>query len=270
MHQLLPLGLSDEGGSLDRGKSREAFWPTQYELHLQERSILIADDEALFLQSTADLLRQEGYQVDCARDAPEAARLLAEQAYDLLLSDIRMPGNPDLALVQDLPEPNRGLPVILMTGYPSAQTAIRAVNLSVLAYLVKPMEFQDLLVQVRRGVAQRQIQQALTASARRIQAWAGELDQLAQGLGPGGVRLPDVLGVMLGRMGESLLDLKRLVDLGSDGAPACSVQRCPRLDRYDRLLRDGIDTLEKTKGSFKSKVLEDLRLRMSAALGGPA
>lgn len=231
--------------------------------------ILIADDEELFLQSTADLLRQEGYQVDCARDAPEAARLLAGQAYDLLLSDIRMPGNPDLALIQDLPEPNRGLPVILMTGYPSAQTAIRAVNLSVLAYLVKPMEFQDLLEQVRRGVTQRQVQKAITGSARRIHAWAGELDQLAQGLGPsGGVRLPDVLGVMLGRMGESLLDLKRLVDLGWDGAPACSVQSCPRLDRYDRLIRDGIETLEKTKGSFKSKVLEDLRLRMSASLGG--
>lgn len=233
--------------------------------------ILIADDEELFLQSTADLLRQEGFEVDCARDAPEAARLLAGQAYDLLLSDIRMPRNPDLALVQDLPEPNRGLPVILMTGYPSAQTAIRALNLSVLAYLVKPMEFQDLLEQVRRGVTQRRAQRELANSARRIQAWAGELDQLAQGLGPGGgVRMQDVLGIMLGRMGESLLDLKRLVDLGWDGAPSCTVQRCPRLERYDRLLRDGIDTLEKTKGSFKSKVLEDLRLRMSAAVADPA
>jgi CheY-like chemotaxis protein len=232
--------------------------------------ILIADDEELFLQSTADLLRQEGYQVDCARDGQEAARLLAGQAYDLLLSDIRMPGNPDLALVQDLPEPNRGLPVILMTGFPSAQTAIRALNLSVLAYLVKPMEFQDLLVQVRRGVAQRRVQGTLSGSARRIQAWAGELDQLARGMGPGGgVRMQDVLGVMLGRMGESLLDLQRLVDLGWEGAPDCSVSRCPRLERYDRLLRDGIETLEKTKGAFKSKVLEELRLRMSAALGEP-
>jgi CheY-like chemotaxis protein len=232
--------------------------------------ILIADDEELFLQSTADLLRQEGYLVDCAPDGPEAARLLRERTYDLLLSDIRMPGNPDLALVQDLPEPNRGLPVILMTAYPSAQTAIRAVNLSVLAYLVKPMEFQDLLEQVRRGVAQRRVQRELAGSARRIHAWAGELDQLALGFGSqGGVPIKDVLGVMLGRMGESLLDLKRLVDLGWEGGQACTVQRCPRLERYDRLLRDGIETLEKTKGSFKSKVLEDLRLRMGAALDEP-
>jgi CheY-like chemotaxis protein len=233
--------------------------------------ILIADDEVLFLQSTADLLRQEGYQVDCAEDGPEAARLLAEHTYDLLLSDIRMPGNPDLSLVQDLPEANRGLPVILMTGYPSAQTAIRAVNLSVQAYLVKPMEFPDLLEHVRRAVAQRRIQRELSASARRIHAWAGDLDRLAGALGPsGGARVQDVLGIMLGRMGESFLDLKRMVDLGWDGAPACTVERCPRLERYDHLLRDGIETLEKTKGSFKSKVLEDLRLRMSAALVEPS
>lgn len=230
--------------------------------------ILIADDEELFLHSTADLLRQEGYQVDCAGDAVEAARLLEAQPYDLLISDIRMPGNPDLALVQDLPEANRGLPVILMTGYPSAQTAIRAVNLAVFAYLVKPMEFQDLLEQVGRAVAQRRVQQALSGSARRIQEWGGELAQMAQSCGaPGGTRVQDVLAVMLGRMGESLLDLKRMVDLGWDGGQACSVQRCPRLERYDQVLRDGIDTLEKTKGSFKSKILEDLRLRMSSVVG---
>ena len=171
--------------------------------------LLIADDEELFLLSTADLLRQEGYLVDCAMDGHAAARQLREVRYDLLISDIRMPGNADLALLEDLPEPNRDLPVILMTGYPSAETAIRAVNLSVLAYLVKPMEFQDLLVQVRRGVAQRRLQLAVGGSAQRIQDWAG-------GDGPAGHRLrragqragQQLLGAMLGRMGETLMDLK--------------------------------------------------------------
>jgi len=175
--------------------------------------ILMADDEELFLLSTADLLREEGYVVDCAKDGQEAARMLAETPYDLLISDIRMPGNAGLSLIQDLPEPNRDLPVILMTGYPSADTAIQAVNRAVLAYLVKPMEFRELVVQVQRGVAQRRIQRAVAASVRRVQDWAGEMAALAGN--PGGAPVQQVLGAMLGRMGESLMDMKHLVDLGA-------------------------------------------------------
>jgi CheY-like chemotaxis protein len=228
--------------------------------------LLIADDEELFLLSTADLLRQEGYLVDCAMDGEAAARQLREVRYDLLISDIRMPGNADLALAQGLPEPNRGLPVILMTGYPSAETAIRAVNLSVLAYLVKPMEFQDLLVQVRRGVAQRGLQLAVGGSARRIHDWAEEMAQLATGFAaPGTVPVQHLLGAMLGRMGETLVDMKSMVDLSAGlgpGQPACSVTNCPRLETYHQIFREGIAVLEKTKGAFKSRNLEDLRRRM--------
>ena len=236
--------------------------------------LLIADDEEVFLQSTADLLRQEGFEVDCAMDGAEAARLLAANPYDLLLSDIRMPGNLDLALIRGLPElpsPNAGLPVILMTGYPSAETAIRAVNLSVLAYLVKPMEFQDLLVQVKRGVGQKRVQRAAAASAGRIQDWAGEVGQLAAGLriAPGSVPVHQLLGAMLGRMGETLLDMKQLLDLSQGleaGGPICSVQSCPRLESYHQILHEGIEILEKTKGAFKSRNLEDLRRRMESAV----
>ena len=232
--------------------------------------LLIADDEEVFLQSTADLLRQEGYVVDCAADGAEAARRLQEQAYDLLIADICMPGNPDLKMLQDLPEPNRQVPVILMTGYPSAQSAIRAVNLSVLAYLVKPMEFSDLLAQVRLGVAQRRIQLTVAASSRRVQGWADEMARMAGSFGnpAQGVPVPQLLGAMLGRMGETLLDMQHLLDLsGNGGERACSVQNCPRLETYHRIFQEGIEVLERTKGAFKSRNLEDLRMKMEGAVG---
>jgi CheY-like chemotaxis protein len=206
--------------------------------------LLMADDEEVFLLSTADLLRQEGYLVDTVMNGHDAFWRLRETQYDLLISDIRMPGNGDLELIQEIPEPNRDLPVILMTGYPSAETAIRAINRSVLAYLVKPMEFQDLLVQVQRGVAQRRVQQAAADSARRIQDWAGEMAQLASGFGvPGGVPVQRMMGAMLGRMGESLLDMKQLLDLSAGLEPdgkTCSVQHCPRLESYQRIFQEGI------------------------------
>ncbi len=55
--------------------------------------ILLADDEQTFLHSTADLLRDQGYECDCAMDAEEASALMQRTEYDLLISDINMPGN---------------------------------------------------------------------------------------------------------------------------------------------------------------------------------
>src|SRR2546427_200248 len=64
--------------------------------------ILIADDEETFLQSMGALLRREGYACDCVRDAREAAAALEKVAYDLLITDIYMPGNAELEFLHDL------------------------------------------------------------------------------------------------------------------------------------------------------------------------
>lgn len=236
--------------------------------------VLIADDEEIFLLSTADLLRQEGYEVDCAKDACEADRLLQNYPYDVLISDIRMPGNPDLALIRGLPAPNRGLPVILLTGYPSAPTAIEAINLSVLAYLLKPIDFENLLQKVREGVQSRMIRRTMAESSKRIQAWAAELGGLADEISRPGVSdavsVSQMLGLALGRMGETLMDLKHLVDVAAPNKDSdiCPIKSCPRLDAYGRVVQEAIETLERTKGAFKSKELGDLRMKLERTIKG--
>jgi PAS domain S-box-containing protein len=118
--------------------------------------LLLVDDEETFLRSTAALLRREGYECVCASDAATAAKLLREDGYDVLITDIKMPGNIDLELVRELPHIATGVPVILVTGYPSLQTATAAVQLSVVAYLVKPFDFSELLANVRSALAREQ------------------------------------------------------------------------------------------------------------------
>ena len=89
-------------------------------------SILIADDEDTFRQSTAYLLQQRGYKCDCAADGPEALRLFQSNHYDLLVADIHMPGNQDLGLIRRAQQVTGGMPVILVTGYPCLETATRS------------------------------------------------------------------------------------------------------------------------------------------------
>ena len=115
---------------------------------VEPRRILIADDEESFLYSTADILRREGYDCSCAADALAATEMLKEDSYDLLIADIKMQGNSDLEFIKALPQIAEGMPVILVTGYPSLNSAIESIQLPVVAYLVKPFELNELLVRV--------------------------------------------------------------------------------------------------------------------------
>jgi DNA-binding NtrC family response regulator len=114
--------------------------------------ILLADDEEDFLKFTATLLEKEGYTCDCVTDGATAVELLRTRRYDAVISDIRMPGNPDLRVVREANELQDGVPVILVTAYPSMGTAKRAVELPVTAYVEKPVEFQELLSKVRGAI----------------------------------------------------------------------------------------------------------------------
>jgi DNA-binding NarL/FixJ family response regulator len=75
--------------------------------------------------------------------------MLGRENYDLLIADIKMPGNSDLEFISALPKIAEGMPVILVTGYPSLNSAIESVQLPVVAYLVKPFELNELLVRVK-------------------------------------------------------------------------------------------------------------------------
>jgi len=130
------------------------------------------------------------------------------------------------------------------------------------------VDMEELLRQVRRGVALRGVQNAVQDSSRRIQGWADEMSELAKQLQftpAGQLSMNQVVGIMMGRMGETLLDLRRLVDLSSPPSGAldpCNVQSCPRLEMYEQIVREGIETLERTKGAFKSRELGDLRKKL--------
>jgi PAS domain S-box-containing protein len=133
--------------------------------------ILLADDEKVFLRSTAALLRQEGYECVCAPDGSTAVTLLHEARYDLLITDLKMPGNAAFEVLTAAQQTKAS--VIVITAYPSVQTALTALRLPVIDYLIKPFDFSALLTVVRSGLEQtcrheeqaRRMQQASSVEA---------------------------------------------------------------------------------------------------------
>lgn len=117
--------------------------------------ILVADDEPLYLETTGELLRKAGYECVCVPDAPGALEALAQQRFDLVLSDLNMPGNLKLELLREGRASWPEIPLIVVTGVPSLPSAVESIRLGIADYLLKPVRFDDLLASIRRVLSQR-------------------------------------------------------------------------------------------------------------------
>ncbi|QDT49037.1 Transcriptional regulatory protein ZraR [Symmachiella dynata] len=118
------------------------------------KRILIADDEPLYLRTTGQLLRKAGYVCECVPDGDAALEKLRSEPFDLILSDLNMPGNLKLELLRQGRTQWPDIPLIVITGVPSLPTAIEAVRLGIADYLLKPVKYEDLLASVRRALTQ--------------------------------------------------------------------------------------------------------------------
>jgi len=108
--------------------------------------ILVSDDEEAIRGSVSTLLKEEGYDVTTVLSGEEALRLLAEEDYDLVLTDIRMAGMNGIELLKEVKRLHPGTEVIIMTSYASLETAVLALRSGAYDYLIKPFEELDLVI----------------------------------------------------------------------------------------------------------------------------
>jgi len=117
--------------------------------------IIIVDDEQRMCESLTALLTGDGYSVESYREAQGAAEAIRRGKVDLVITDIKMPELSGLDLLRIVKEVDEEIPVILMTGYASLDTAIEAVGIGAYDYLMKPIEFTYLEMAVRRALEKR-------------------------------------------------------------------------------------------------------------------
>jgi excisionase family DNA binding protein len=118
--------------------------------------VLVADDEESIRELLARTLALAEYDVETVGDARAALDRLRMADYDLLIADLRMPGMDGLLLVREARRMHPTLSVIIITGYSSEASAIEAVNLGVVGYLVKPFRVPQVLSAVARALGDRQ------------------------------------------------------------------------------------------------------------------
>lgn len=120
----------------------------------EKASILVVDDEKGMCEFLHYLLEGEGYRVDQAHSGIEALEKLQQEPFHLVLADIKMPGIDGLEMLRRIRDANKDTVVIVMTGYSSLETAIKAIKYDASDYLTKPFDDPDaVLAAVERGLA---------------------------------------------------------------------------------------------------------------------
>jgi two-component system response regulator HydG len=111
--------------------------------------ILIVDDDPYFLRVLNRILSGENFQVRTDEGALEASRILQEDSFDLVISDLRLPDGDGLSLLQEIRAAGSDVPVVILTAYGEVDSYLEAMNAGATEYLNKPVKSDELLAVVR-------------------------------------------------------------------------------------------------------------------------
>src|ERR1041385_5041283 len=119
--------------------------------------ILVVDDEKIIRESMSFILKKEGFSVNEAINGKEAYEKLLNESYDLIITDLEMPEMKGIELLDKAMHINPQTLVVIITAYGSLETAIAALRKGASDYILKPIEFDELLVKIRRLLDHRKL-----------------------------------------------------------------------------------------------------------------
>lgn len=106
--------------------------------------ILVVEDRESLRRMLERALQQEGYEVSVCADGEQATRKLAAESFDLVLTDLKLPGMSGIEVLRTSREAHPGLPVVVLTAFGTVGTAVEAMKLGAADFLEKPVEIEDL------------------------------------------------------------------------------------------------------------------------------
>ncbi len=137
-------------------------------------TILIVDDEETMCDSCKQVLSRDGHEVDAVLSGDEALDRLDKKHYEVVITDLRMPGIDGMELLRRLKEKEPNLDVIMITAYSTVSTATEAAQLEVYDYIPKPFEPEELRNAVRRTLGRRALKLKAEMPAQEAAAIVGQ------------------------------------------------------------------------------------------------
>lgn len=144
-------------------------------------NILIIDDEASLRKTLARILQQAGFEVTTAESAEQGLDYLKSSSFDLVLTDLRLPGIQGMQALKAIHTSQPSLPVILFTAQPDVNSAVEALRQGATDYLLKPIKPEAIIERARAILTKRQNEKRKQEIALQIEALQSELKRLEDG-----------------------------------------------------------------------------------------
>src|SRR5947208_9406940 len=144
-------------------------------------SILIVDDERAIRKTLSEILSYEGFKVEEAADGEEGWKLFNDKSYDVVLCDIKMPKLDGLEFLTKATEKNADVPVIMISGHGTIETAVDAVKKGAYDYVAKPPDLNRLLITIRNALDKSSLNKetkTLRKRINRVDEMIGESDAM--------------------------------------------------------------------------------------------
>jgi DNA-binding NtrC family response regulator len=122
---------------------------------VKDIKVLLVDDEETLIEYVSKRLLREGFTVRAASSGEEAIAIAEAEDFDTAIVDLKMPGMDGIETLERLKEVRPFLQCIVLTGYPSIDTAIESERMNVLSYLHKPAEHEVLMEEVQKAAAKK-------------------------------------------------------------------------------------------------------------------
>lgn len=126
------------------------------EVHKKQAArVLVVDDDEVVLASVSKILSREGLRVECVSSATEGLARLDADAFDLLMVDLMMPVMDGIELLGEARSRGVQIPAVMITGYPTIRTAVKALARGAVGYVTKPFTRKELVTPVLRALHQK-------------------------------------------------------------------------------------------------------------------
>ncbi len=133
-----------------------------------KEAILVVDDESGVRSSLAGILGDEGYRVSAVGSGEEALAALGARRFDLVLLDVWLPGADGLEVLERIREADAELPVLVISGHGTIETAVKAVRLGAQDFVEKPLSLEKTLLAVRNALQRRRLEGEVRALKQRL------------------------------------------------------------------------------------------------------
>ena len=138
---------------------------------MANKDVLVVDDDVLVCESLKEMLILEGFSADAVLDGQAALAKIKDDHYQMVLSDIQMPGLNGIELLKELKGRSPDTTVIFITGHGHIAGAVEAIKLGAYDYIIKPIDDLRLKLTISHALEQKRLQASYDSLKKRIKPW---------------------------------------------------------------------------------------------------